>query len=310
MLCRYNPAFSYPSLGPSMPAALRARPDRTYEIHEVAELTGLATSRLRAWERRYEVVRPRRMSNGYRVYTPDQVALLRAYARLIEAGERIGDLAARPPEDVLARAAATRSLDGSPHAALMEAVCALDRERLEGLVAQQLALRGLRSFAVDVVVPLGRLLGDRWAEGEIPIAAEHLASEVILHALKGGLRTSRGSGARLVCGCLPGERHEWGLLSALAALQEQGWQIHYLGPDLPVPELARAAWKLSARAVALSGSDPAVVRAALPALAALPGKLPPGSVALIGGGGIERHAGVLRRYGFRLEPEAFAAAGP
>ena len=65
-------------------------PERTYEIHEVAQLTGLAAARLRAWERRYEVVRPRRLSNGYRAYTADQVALLRAFARLIEAGERIG----------------------------------------------------------------------------------------------------------------------------------------------------------------------------------------------------------------------------
>jgi DNA-binding transcriptional MerR regulator len=65
------------------------RSDRTYEIHEVAELTGLAAARLRAWERRYEVVRPRRMANGYRAYTADQVALLRAYARLIESGERL-----------------------------------------------------------------------------------------------------------------------------------------------------------------------------------------------------------------------------
>ena len=280
-----------------MPAAAR---DRTYEIHEVAELTGLAPSRLRAWERRYEVVRPRRMHNGYRVYTADQVALLRAYARLIEAGERIGDLAARPREDVLARAAGTRSPDGSPHAALMEAVRALDRERLEGLVAQQLALRGLRAFAGDIVVPLARSVGDLWADGGLPIASEHLASEVILHALKGGLRMIRGGGARVVSGCLPGERHEWGLLATLAMLQEDGWRIHYLGPDLPVSELAKAAWKLSARAVALSGSDPAVVRDALPALAALPGKLPPGSAAAIGGGGVEAHAAVLRGYGFRL----------
>ena len=103
---------------------------RTYEIHEVAELTGLAAPRLRAWERRYEVVRPRRMPNGYRVYTGDQVALLRAFARLIAEGERIGDLAACPREEVLARASARR-LDGSPHGALLEPIRELDRDRLE-----------------------------------------------------------------------------------------------------------------------------------------------------------------------------------
>jgi DNA-binding transcriptional MerR regulator len=285
------------------------RPDRTYEIHEVAELTGLAAARLRAWERRYEVVRPRRMPNGYRAYTADQVALLRAFARLIEAGERVGDLAARPREDVLAQAE-IRPLDGSPHAALMEAIRAFDRERLEGLVAQQLALRGLRAFAEEIVMPLAQAVGDLWALGKIPIAAEHLASEVVLHALKGGLRMSRGSGPLLLGACLPGERHEWGILGTLAVIQEHGWRIHYLGADLPVEEVAQAAWRLSPRGVAFSGSDPAVVRVSLPALASLPGKLPPGTMAAIGGGGVEPHARVLRGYGLRLGLGAFNLAAP
>jgi MerR family transcriptional regulator, light-induced transcriptional regulator len=284
-----------------------SRPDRTYEIHEVAELTGLATARLRAWERRYEVVRPRRMPNGYRAYTADQVALLRAFARLIEAGERIGDLASRPRAEVLAQAE-IRSLDGSPHATLIDAVRAFDRERLEGLVAQQLALRGLRAFAEQVVMPLAQSVGDLWALGKIPIAAEHLASEVVLHALKGGLRLSRGPGPLVIAACLPGERHEWGFLATLAIVQEEGWRIHYLGADLPVQEVVQAAWKLSPRGVALSGSDPALVRTNLPALATLPGKLPPGAIAVIGGNGAEPHARTLRGYGFRIGLEAFAKA--
>jgi methanogenic corrinoid protein MtbC1 len=281
-----------------------SRPDRTYEIHEVAELTGLATARLRAWERRYEVVRPLRLPNGYRAYTADQVALLRAYARLIRAGERIGDLAARPREDVLAQAE-VRSLDGLPHAALVEAVRAFDRERLEALVAQQLALRGLRAFAEELVLPLAQSVGDLWALGKIPIAAEHLASEVVLHALKGGLRMSRGTGPLVVGACLPGERHEWGFLATLALIQEEGWRIHYLGADLPVQEVVEAAWKLSPQGVAFSGSDPSLVRSTLPALAPLPDKLPPRTMAAIGGGGADPHARMLRGYGFRLGIDAF-----
>jgi DNA-binding transcriptional MerR regulator len=283
------------------------RPDRTYEIHEVAELTGLAAPRLRAWERRYEVVRPRRMSNGYRAYSGDQVALLRAFARLIEDGERIGELAVRSREDVLAQAAA-RSVDGSQHAALLDAVRALDRERLEQLVAQLLALHGLRAFANEVVLPLAQAVGDQWALGKIPIAAEHLASEVVIHALKSGLRMSSGSGSLIVGACLPGERHEWGFLSTLAVLQEDGWRIHYLGADLPVGEVVEAAWKLRPRGVALSGSDPTLVRVTLPALAALPGRLPPNTLAAIGGAGAMSHARALRRHGYRLGLEDFPKA--
>jgi hypothetical protein len=253
-------------------------------------------------------VRPRRLSNRYRVYTADQVALLRAYARLIAGGERIGDLATCGREDVLARAA-VRPLDGSPQAALLEAVRAFDRDRLEGLVAQQLALRGLRAFAEDVVLPLAQSLGDLWALGQVPIAAEHLASEVVLHALKGGLRMSRGTGPLVVCGCLSGERHEWGFLATLAVLQEDGWRIHYLGADLPVDAVVEAAWKLSPEGVAFSGSDPSIVRASFPSLAAVAGRLPPRTMAVIGGGGVEPHARVLRGYGLRIGLEAFTRAG-
>jgi MerR family transcriptional regulator, light-induced transcriptional regulator len=281
------------------------RPDRTYQIHEVAELTGLATARLRAWERRYDVVRPRRQPNGYRAYTADQVALLRAFAWLIEDGERIGDLAARPREEVLSRVE-SRSLDGSPTAALLDAVRSFDRGRLEGLVAHQLALRGLRAFAEEVVIPLARSVGDEWALGKIPIAAEHLASEVVLHALKGGLRTSRDSGPLVVGACLPGERHEWGFLATLAVAQENGWRIHYLGADLPVEQMMEAAWRLRPRGVAFSGSDPSLVRSILPALASLPGKLPPKTLAAIGGGGADPHARALRRHGYRVGVEALA----
>jgi DNA-binding transcriptional MerR regulator len=283
------------------------RSDGSYEIHEVAELTGLAPARLRAWERRYELVRPQRMPNGYRAYTAGQVALLRAFARLIDAGERIGDLVGRPESEVLARAQA-RAPDDSPHAALLQAVRTLDRERLEVLVAQQLSLRGLGEFAREVVLPLAQEIGDLWVLGNIPIAAEHLASEVVLHALKGGLRMARGGGPLLVCGCLPGERHEWGLMATLAILQEGGWRVHYLGPDLPVADLAEAAWKLSPAVAALSSSDAELVRASLPALSTFPGKLPPDTVAAIGGSGVEPHAPLLRRHGFRIGREAFTRA--
>jgi DNA-binding transcriptional MerR regulator len=283
------------------------RTDRTYEIHEVSELTGLAAARLRAWERRYEVVRPVRRANGYRAYTADQVALLRAFARLIDGGERIGDLVQRPREEILAHAE-TRIPQDSPQGALLDAVRRFDRERLEGLIAQQLALRGLRTFATDVVLPLAEAVGDMWALGELPIAGEHLASEVVVHALKGGLRMNRGVGPLVVAGCLPGERHEWGVLATLAVVQEDGWRVQYLGADLPVEELVEASWKLTPTAVGLSSSDPGLVRTCLPALAALPAKLPPRTLPVLGGAGVGAYERMLHGYGYRIGIGAFREA--
>lgn len=290
-----------------MPAPVLQRPDRTYEIHEVSQLTGLAPARLRAWERRYEVVRPRRLPNGYRVYSGEQVALLRAYARLVAAGERIGDLALQPPEVVLARVDAQAG-DGSPLGALLGAIHDFDRERLEALVAQQLSLRGLTAFADEVVLPLAQLVGDAWAVGQLPVAAEHLASEVVVHALKAGLRAGRAGGPLFLASCLPAERHEWGILATLAILQERGWRVQYLGADLPIEEMVETSWRLMPAAVGLSGSDPGLVRAALSALAALPPRLPPDAIAVLGGAGVEPFARQLRSYGYRIGSESLLRA--
>ncbi len=274
--------------------------DRSYEIQEVAELTGLSTARLRAWERRYAVVRPERQPNGYRAYSAAQVALLRAFARLVGEGERIGDLAAEPREAVIARAEAADET-GAPLAAMLDAVRRYDRDRLQALVQDALGELGLRRFADEVVLPLATQVGDLWALGRLPIASEHLASEVVVHALKGALRDGPGAAPLLLAAALPGERHEWGLLATLAAAHADGWRVHYLGADLPLDELIQAAWTLRPAAVALSSSDPDLVERNLPALCRFVPRLPPGVRAVIGGRGAAPAGNNLLRHGFQLE---------
>lgn len=275
-------------------------PERSYEIQEVAELTGLSTARLRAWERRYHVVRPERQANGYRAYSASQVALLRAFARLVKAGERIGDLATAPRDAVIARAEAATG-DESPLSPLIEAVRGYDRDRLEALVGERLGQLGLRRFAEEVVIPLAAQVGDLWALGKLQIASEHLASEVIVHALKAALREAPGEGPMLLAAALPGERHEWGLLATLVSAQSDGWQVCYLGADLPLDEVIQAAWARRPAAIALSSSDPDLVERNLPSLTRFVPRLPPNVRAVIGGRGAIPTGNNLLRHGFHLE---------
>jgi DNA-binding transcriptional MerR regulator len=280
--------------------------ERTYSIHEVAALTGLASARLRAWERRHAVVRPARQANGYRAYSGRQVALLRALAQHVAGGGRIGTLIEQPAAALIA-AADSAAKDPSPVGMMLEAVRAQDRDRLESLVSRQIARLGLGEFAAEVAAPLAHALGDQWALGTLPVAAEHLASEVVVPALKRGLRLGAVTGPVVLAGCLPGERHEWGVLGGLARPHEHGWRVHYLGPDLPLEDAVEAAWQVRPRVLALSGSNPAVVKSALRGLATLHSRLPPGVTVTVGGKGAEAHARRLRTLGCRVGAEAFAA---
>jgi DNA-binding transcriptional MerR regulator len=284
-------------------------PNRTYEIHEVSQLTGLATARLRVWERRYEVVRPTRQPNRYRTYTSEQVALLRAFARLCASGERIGDLVRETRDTVIARSQG-RAVDGSPLSQLVEAVKRLDRDRLGSLLEEQRKRRDSERFGRDIILPLGEVVGDLWALGRLSVAAEHLASEVVVQHLKLELNVGDTPGPVLLAACLPEERHEWGFLVTLVRLQNAGWRVRYLGADLPLKDLAEAAWTLIPQIVALSAADPTNVSNQIPELRRLPRLLPPGTMVVLGGQGAEINSSRLRRAGLKVGPSVIPEPRP
>jgi DNA-binding transcriptional MerR regulator/methylmalonyl-CoA mutase cobalamin-binding subunit len=286
-----------------------AAADRDYGIRDVARLTGLAPARLRAWERRYEVVRPARQANRYRRYTARQVALLRAFARLCAAGERIGDLVREPREAVLARAEGNAT-DHGPLSRLLEAVKRLDREGLTRLLAEERRAVPEGAFGSRIILPLAELIGDQWALGRLSVAAEHLASEVVVQELKRELGPGNGPSPLLLGACLEGEQHEWGFLVTLAALRRAGWRVRYLGQSLPLRDLVDAAWTTKPDLVLLSAADPANVSRHLAELRRLPRLLPPGTRLVLGGAGPTATAARLRRAGLEVGREAIPELRP
>ena len=65
----------------------------SYPISAVAKLTGIPLDTLRAWERRYRTVIPKRAGRG-RVYSEDQIQKLLLLRRAVEQGHSIGQVAA------------------------------------------------------------------------------------------------------------------------------------------------------------------------------------------------------------------------
>jgi len=65
-----------------------------FTIKAVAQATGLTVETLRAWERRYEVVRSSRDGSGRRTYSAADVARLRLLRTATELGHTISRLAA------------------------------------------------------------------------------------------------------------------------------------------------------------------------------------------------------------------------
>jgi Predicted cobalamin binding protein len=148
-------------------------------------------------------------------------------------------------------------------------------------------------------VPLLFRLGEDWRRGEMGIHHEHMASSIV-RALLDSLREANGAGfggPAIVVSTPPGETHELGALMAAVIAAAEGCRVTYLGPNLPLEEIAAAARAVRARAVALSfvhgERDPTLAES----LARFRERLDAETEIFVGGAAARRYADVLRRIG-------------
>ncbi len=279
-----------------------------HPIRVVAQRTGLTPATLRAWERRYQVVDPARSEGGQRLYSDRDVERLRRLHALTEAGRPISLIASLPDEELEQLHAEDRSRRYVPTTtesangrndvealvtSAFERVAGLDGDGLEAVLRRAAVTLGVHTFLEDVVTPLLHRVGDAWARDTLGPAHEHLCTGVIQSVLAWLHEPVAGgaNGPRLVVATLPGERHELGAMLVAAAAGLEGWQVTYLGVDLPADEIARAARAVGARAVALSVVNADTVSGAVDALGALRRALGPGVGLLVGGAAAARMSG-------------------
>jgi methanogenic corrinoid protein MtbC1 len=132
----------------------------------------------------------------------------------------------------LQRAYADALLAGEPRAA--ETVI---REAIEA---------GLGEAVIDdaVIRPALVLVGDLWADGQITIAEEHLATSISLRVLtlqREAFRVSRQRASqRIVLAGAQGEQHVVGLQMVASVVLHAGYDVRMFGADLPVGEISTA----------------------------------------------------------------------
>jgi DNA-binding transcriptional MerR regulator/methylmalonyl-CoA mutase cobalamin-binding subunit len=267
-----------------------------YSIKAVSQATGLTVETLRAWERRYRAVVPVRDDLGRRVYRAEDVLRLRRLREATDRGHPIGRLVnldersladlidapeSRPPS-AASTAFVERVLDAA------QRYSAADCEQALTLA---IALMPPARLIDEVLGPLLREVGERWHRGEYTIAQERLVSSSVRRHLGLIVDTFERAARRptsMVFATLPGERHELGLLMSAMVCASRGFRVHYLGPELPPPEIARYANETGAGVVALSllleDSLPQVVSQ----LGELRAALEPGVAIWLGGRAVQR----------------------
>lgn len=257
----------------------------SYQIGAVAKLTGISTDTLRAWERRYGAVKPKRGDErrGYDQADIDRLILLR---RAVAKGHAISSVA-RLTEPELQALTAERDLAAGNSALLIQplltALEAFDYAALNENLGRMAAVLAPADIVNAVVLPLMREVGERWHRGELSVAQEHMMSGLVHHLLGTLLSLYRptANAAKLVYTTLEGEMHSLGILAAAILAAGVGLSPIYLGPSLPSKEIVHAARRSGAKAVVLQITDSTVL--ASEQLEKILGGLPAGVELWLGG---------------------------
>lgn len=248
-------------------------------IGELARRTGVSPELLRAWEQRYGLLQPTRTPGGFRLYSAADEASVQRMQGLVSGGLA----AAQAARLVLSDDESAPPPMASPSATTLEEAAGdltASLDRLDEQAANIALDRLFSTYTVEtvlqeVVLPYLHRLGERWESGEVSVAQEHFASNLLRGRLLGlaqGWGQGRGPGA--VLACVPGEHHELGLLAFGVALRRRSWRITYLGTDSPIGAIADTSRTVQPAVVVLLSMNPEGFLDHAPEIGKLAGQVP------------------------------------
>lgn len=235
-----------------------------YSIKAAAMSTGVSESRLRTWERRYGIPKPRRTDSGRRIYVEADLAIARRMVSLIGSGVSASEAAdAVRIEDLTALEAPLAEEAEREHPLVdlfVQKATEFDRGWLLRIIRDAVYAASWGPTLERVVFPALAKLGEQWRLGTTDVAPEHFAVEVLrteMNAEISRMAERIPQSSPLVLACPDGERHDLGLLGLSLLLQRRELPVVFLGANVPCTGLIDAIDTTKPRALCLSATTPA-----------------------------------------------------
>ena len=226
----------------------------SYSIQQVAEITGLSKQVIRKWEDRYHIIQPQRLDNGYRIYSEEEVNLLKQLASFTNSGMTI-----KQAIDFHIKQKGSTGVENPVsrfRKSLIQAGTAGNEQQILHLLEQAHHKFGVEKLIEEIVVPFLHEVGQLWCEKAWGEYQEAISSQTVRDFLSHIRRHFFvPEEAPLVLGsCLPGERHEIPMQILLIQCMLRGYRTMMLGPS-PAPTAIQSTIALKKpKIVLLTGS--------------------------------------------------------
>lgn len=231
--------------------------NKLYYIKEVSELTGISEQLIRKWENRYQIVKPERLDNGYRIYTYEDIVTLKSLKNLRDQNYSLKDAVNIIAEKQVLNQKTPKEVTSSPYVAdLIKAGTIYDEEKLMTLLNQANQQYGLDLFLKNTVQPFLKEIGRLWQEKAWDKSQETISSLVVRDFLTQIDRSfSNNIDDPLILGfCLPNENHEIPLQILLLQLEIRGWRTIRIAASPKFSSIEKLIERIKPKKVLLSAS--------------------------------------------------------
>ncbi|MGB2963629.1 MAG: cobalamin-dependent protein, partial [Anaerolineales bacterium] len=229
-----------------------------YNLNLVLQETGIKADTLRAWERRYQLPSPERSEGGHRLFSDFDIATVKwllskqnegiRISQAVDLWRQIEEEGQNPLEILIPRREQTApsitsdqnnrtltELQSDWVAACLE----FNETKAEHVIARAFAQFPLEMVCTDLIYPGLAEVGNLWFQDQVSVQQEHFASELAARKIQALISAAPQPihHQRILVGCPPSEHHTLSALMVTLLLRYRGWDVLYLGGNLPTAQL-------------------------------------------------------------------------
>lgn len=230
----------------------------TYNLKAVVMETGLKPVTLRAWERRYGLPEPQRTAGGHRLYSQRDIDMLKWLAARQKEGISISQavtiwrnmeadgqdpLNTGSPVTGIVTPLVLPEVIGEQLAELRQAwvgYCLdFDETGVDTIMTQAFSRFPMEVVCLEILQKGLATVGTSWYEGDVTVQQEHFASSLAMRHLERlvAAQPPPTRSERILVGCAPKDTHTFSSLLLTFLLRRHGWNVIYLGADVPLQRL-------------------------------------------------------------------------
>lgn len=214
-----------------------------YSIKDIEKLSGIKAHTIRIWEKRHNVIEPKRTLSNIRYYDDYDLKRVLNISILNNNGLKISTIAQMPDEELhekVVQLSRDNNATESNVDRMIVCMIELDEQTLEKLFSEFIMRFGFEDTVIKIVYPFLKKIGVLWQTGNISPAHEHFISNIVRQKIIvaiDALPAPDENQDKLLLYLPDGELHELGLLFFHYIAKKNGLKTIYLGQSVPYEDL-------------------------------------------------------------------------